>query len=431
MDSRGVETLQTAQSKPIRNFDLEKLPEEYMDESENHIGPNNSKMLDGNSFLVKRTSNTDEDSSVGANLSVIQVDSPSLKQTYPETNLRVLSVNGQEIIQKFFQECTIENKTSQDFQRIYLPAVGKSAYQDARHIEKQTLLHQGSLNFMTPTCNPVNSGPEKVPEQANDLIVEGLFPKNPAICSQGSSTLPYSKGLLNQRPLSLKSISVSGNQDLNSFPLTSQTSTDSEDENPNDSDNGSNSIQSQYTKSCKDKDISIGLKDTPGLGDACCEAVQASKGGEETVQSECEEAPHVIKDGFDPLLSSTLSGSETKQIDHSMCTNSKSTTVASSEKPDIVREGNEQYLKDKSAVCETCENIAAEILLSMAPCTSQVDHQLPGTQTKAELLNFSNDNKWNPCQRSHANNFQGGGGASESIKWPKTVNRRSTRRRPR
>ena len=142
MDSRGVETLQTAQSKPIRNFDLEKLPEEYMDESENHIGPNNSKMLDGNSFLVKRTSNTDEDSFVGANLSVIQVDSPSLKQTYPETNLRVLSVNGQEIIQKFFQECTIENRTSQDFPRMYLPAVGKSAYQDARHIEKQTLLHQ-------------------------------------------------------------------------------------------------------------------------------------------------------------------------------------------------------------------------------------------------------------------------------------------------
>lgn len=263
---------------------------------------------------------------------------------------------------------------------------------------------------MTPTCDPVNSGkddPEKVPEQANGLIVEGLFPKDPAICSQGSSTLPYSKGLMNQRPLSLKTISVSGNQDLNSFPLTSQTSTDNEDENPNDSDNGSNSIQSQYMKSCKDKDTSIDLKDTPGLGDASCEAVQASNGGEETVQSKCEEAaPHVI-------------------IDHSMCTNSKSTTVASSEKPDLVREGNE-HLKDKSAVCETCENIAAEILLSMAPCTSQVDQQLPGTQTKAELLNFS-------CQRRHANNFQGGGGggASESIKWPKTVNRRSTRRRPR
>ncbi|XP_059461420.1 uncharacterized protein LOC132190447 [Corylus avellana] len=142
MDSRGVETLQTAQSKPIRNFDLEKLPEEYMDESENQIEPNKSKMSDEKSFLVKRMANTDGDSSVGANLSAIQVDSPSLKQTYPEANLRILSVNGQEIVQKFFQECTIEIKTSQDFPRMFLPAVGKSAYQDARHIEKQTLLHQ-------------------------------------------------------------------------------------------------------------------------------------------------------------------------------------------------------------------------------------------------------------------------------------------------
>lgn len=269
---------------------------------------------------------------------------------------------------------------------------------------------QGSLNFMTPTCNPVNSGKddnEKVPEQANGLIVKGLFPKNPVICSQGSSTLysmqcdsTYSKGLLNQRPLSLKTNSASGNQDLNSFPLTSQTSTDNEVENPNDSEDGSNSIQSQYTKSCKDKDNSIDLKDTPGLGDACCEAVQTSHGGEETVQSECEEVPHVIKDG---LLSSTLSDSEVKHIDQSM--------------------GNE-HLKDKSALRETCESIAAEILLSLAPCTSQFEHQLHGTQSKAELLNF--------CQRRHANNFQGGGGAStESIKWPKTVNRRSTRRRPR
>jgi hypothetical protein len=125
MDSRGVETLQTAQSKQIRNFDLEKLPEEYMDESENQIEPNGSKRSDENSILVKRTTNTDGDSSVVANLSV---DSPSLKQTYPETYLRILSVNGQEIIQKIFQECTIENKTSQDFSRMYLPAVGKSAY---------------------------------------------------------------------------------------------------------------------------------------------------------------------------------------------------------------------------------------------------------------------------------------------------------------
>lgn len=54
-----------------------------------------------NSIVLKRsTTNTDGDSYVVANLSVIQVDSPSLKQTYPEINLRMLSVNDQEIIHK-------------------------------------------------------------------------------------------------------------------------------------------------------------------------------------------------------------------------------------------------------------------------------------------------------------------------------------------
>ncbi|KAF5456800.1 hypothetical protein F2P56_026241 [Juglans regia] len=43
-DTRQVETLQTAQRKTIRNFDLERLPEEYLNESENQIEPNSSKM---------------------------------------------------------------------------------------------------------------------------------------------------------------------------------------------------------------------------------------------------------------------------------------------------------------------------------------------------------------------------------------------------
>lgn len=51
-------------------------------------------------MLKRSTTNTDGDSYVVANLSVIQVDSPSLKRTYPEINLRMLSVNGQEIIHK-------------------------------------------------------------------------------------------------------------------------------------------------------------------------------------------------------------------------------------------------------------------------------------------------------------------------------------------
>lgn len=62
MCKRGVETLQTAQSKQIRNFDLEKLPDEYIDEFENQSDPNTCKIADENSVSLKRTTNTSGDS---------------------------------------------------------------------------------------------------------------------------------------------------------------------------------------------------------------------------------------------------------------------------------------------------------------------------------------------------------------------------------
>ncbi|KAF5456801.1 hypothetical protein F2P56_026242, partial [Juglans regia] len=95
---RQVETLQTAQRKTIRNFDLERLPEEYLNESENQIEPNSSKMSDKNLILLKTTTNVIGDSSTLPDLSVVQVDSPSLQHIFPKTNLRMLSVNGQKII---------------------------------------------------------------------------------------------------------------------------------------------------------------------------------------------------------------------------------------------------------------------------------------------------------------------------------------------
>ncbi|KAB1204687.1 hypothetical protein CJ030_MR8G012759 [Morella rubra] len=189
MCKRGVETLQTAQSKQIRNFDLEKLPDEYIDEFENQSDPNTCKIADENSVSLKRTTNTSGDSQ-------------------------------------------------------------EKAYR--RDIEKQISLHQGSLNFITAGYNTIHSenDPEKIPEQASGQIVEDNFPEDPVIRSQGSTILDsmqcdstFSTGK-----------SVLGKQDLNAFPLTSQTSKDHDFENPNDSGNGSNSIQSQYKKkSSEDK----------------------------------------------------------------------------------------------------------------------------------------------------------------------------------
>lgn len=116
------------------------------------------------------------------------------------------------------------------------------------------------------------------------------------------------------------------------------------------------------------------------------------EGGEQNGQSKCEEVARVIKGGFNPLLSCTLS-------------DSKSTIFA-------VPEGDE-HLKNRSSLLETCENIAAEILLSMAPSNSHVDFHLHDTRTKTEFGNFSKVNMMSDktrslCRRRQANHFRGG-----------------------
>lgn len=111
---------------------------------------------------------------------------------------------------------------------------------------------QGSLNFITAGYNTMHSenDPEKIPEQASGQIVEDNFPEDPVIRSQGSTILDS----MQCDSTCSTGKSVLGKQDLNAFPLTSQTSKDHDFENPNDSGNGSNSIQSQHKKkSSEDK----------------------------------------------------------------------------------------------------------------------------------------------------------------------------------
>ncbi|KAF5456802.1 hypothetical protein F2P56_026242 [Juglans regia] len=128
-----------------------------------------------------------------------------------------------------------------------LLAVGKSdTYRDSRHVGKQTLFHEDSLNYMNRKYNAVYSekrDPENIPEKANGRIieVEGNFLESSVISSQGSSTMDsvqsdstYSKGFFGRRSPPSRTNSVPGKQDLNSFPMTSQTSVDhNEVENPN------------------------------------------------------------------------------------------------------------------------------------------------------------------------------------------------------
>lgn len=250
-DGRGLKTSHTAQSKPIRNFDLERLPEDYMDESEIQVVSKCSDMPGANSILSKRTLYKDENSFLGAKISFSQVDSPSSKQMQGESDLRILLVPRKEIN----QDCdgssegkvdstnikyatvlqnlnnTTHSTTSQDFPLKYTPGVGNfHACQDSSpstlsHMDKQmSLHHQGLLVLMTKGLNPVESEkghlertteqvtdssvqvlkqlhqhPEgesmvatthlKLGEQPNGYICGASFSKNPLIFSVGSSTL--------------------------------------------------------------------------------------------------------------------------------------------------------------------------------------------------------------------------------------------------
>ncbi|KAK9279744.1 hypothetical protein L1049_013426 [Liquidambar formosana] len=492
IDGRGIKTFCTSQSKPVKNFDLEKLPEDYIDESGIEVEPNSSE-TDASLIFSKTSPNRDQDGCVGANLAVIGVDSPKPEPMNQETDLRIILVPSKEITQdcgregKFLRidinKCatsfwnpnnSTDNNISPDFLQ-YLPAVGQSpTYADSspstnRHIDKPTLLHQGSLVSSNRRLNPIKFKEfdiERIPEQAEgdiDPVSAGLhqylesdttcshlkldgenayigrdsFDKNSVICSQGSSTLESlqcePKNLNRffvQKSLSCETDSVSGKQYPLSFVLASQTSIDGGNENQNDSGDGSNSIQSLDSMSCKEVNISINRKDTAGLGDDYCEPGQMSHGRVEAVQFELEEVPQFIKCGMKPPLSSTLLDSEIKGMDHSDCSNGEPRTVPGLEE---LTESNEDP-KDKSAVDEAHENIAADILLTFTPSRSHEDSQSHGARIKAESGKYSGDNtssnkKWNLRERRYTN-YSYAGGINESIKWTKSVRKRRTSRRP-
>ena len=87
-DSRGLKTSHTAQSKPIRNFDLERLPEEYMDESEIKVVSKCSDTPGANLILSKRTPYKDEKiNQDGDESSEGKVDSINIKKSATVLNL--------------------------------------------------------------------------------------------------------------------------------------------------------------------------------------------------------------------------------------------------------------------------------------------------------------------------------------------------------
>ncbi|TXG62247.1 hypothetical protein EZV62_013610 [Acer yangbiense] len=252
VDGIGNENFHTVERKPMRNLDLEKLPEEYMDEP--------SEMADVKSTPSQITNDTEVISVVGANLFV----------TSEQINLNIDQSSEDKAFEVDVKTCvtsSLESNSTAEKNASKEPTVGSSdTFQDLSpstngDTEKPTLLHQGSSIHMTGS-NALNfkevrldrvlelskgsscpGSPEKHQdvgfdstitrssklEESNCYNSGDSLPKNPSSCYQGSS---------------------------NSNSLHSEPKDDGKNDNPKDLSDGSNSVLSQDTTSCKNENNS-------------------------------------------------------------------------------------------------------------------------------------------------------------------------------
>ncbi|KAF8389196.1 hypothetical protein HHK36_025889 [Tetracentron sinense] len=329
MNNTKVKTIPNAQNKPMRKIDLESPPEVYMDESEIQVEANSSEVADSNTILSERIPKAER--------------SKSRHQKDPE-----------------------QAKGS------ILPSSSSSSSstQLCQSLEGNSMATTPQLKLEKQICNSSTDG--------------SSLSTNSAICPQGLSThesvqcdsMNLKDFCIKGSP-SLEMNSISEKQNLDCWDLTSQTSVDNGNANPNCSGHGSNSIQFQGAKVCKDNNVSLHTKEEPTLGNDCCETSQMSHRMGEGVQSELE-MPRLNNNGIKPSLSSILL--EINTMYHCNCSDDSPETVASQEEPVAVTESNED-LEKESTMEEACESIAAKILLSFAPSRSSGNLKLQGFNT--------------------------------------------------
>lgn len=373
-----------SQSKQVRNFDLERLPEEYMGESEetgaNSIHFNSDYAAGGASYL-------------GFNTSISEVDSPSSKEI------------------------------SQDFVRVSNGYVGLNP-SNQNQTDTLMLLHQDSKVSLTQRSTSLVCGQipfEGIANQTTKYVVPvsaksnenlaskvtnisgfiggiSVFHKNLAICTEGSSTKEsmncpqkYPNDFVSESSISLERISLSVNQNSDSLDFTSQTKIDGGNEFRSDSGNGSNSDQYQDTKTCKHQNLSIVTK---------------------------ESKPDFTQGGLKPFLSSSFPDCE--NVNNTGCSNGFNETKITSEDPVVCIDSN-----GKLSLEQENESIAAEILLSFAPNKTQDSTQIEVGLGKSSKDNGSSHMRWNLRER------RCNGSINDSVRWTKSFRRRRSSRRPR
>ncbi|KAJ4951841.1 hypothetical protein NE237_028673 [Protea cynaroides] len=191
----------TAQTKPRLEIDLERPPEDYVEESESNIEVNSYAMQGSNTNLLEGNRNTVEVSFKERNLSVCHTDSPNLKWRDPDKDFRTLP----EPIQQMHQDCLQApeskvhgidmNKGSSEFysrdesfQNILndfpcndLPAVGRPSANEElisspnHQAEKPVCLHQGSLVVTSQRLNSVPNSTSPEPREHTFALARGCM----------------------------------------------------------------------------------------------------------------------------------------------------------------------------------------------------------------------------------------------------------------
>ncbi|XP_077238073.1 uncharacterized protein LOC143879525 isoform X2 [Tasmannia lanceolata] len=485
MDDKELKTLPNDRNKLRRKIDLERPPEEYMDESDYQMDTDNFDISDAKTSLLGRTQHAVEGPPLGCNQSVVRIGSPSLKRRDSGLNFITLSETQdthqachQDLESKidadYVKKCTagiqnlqkaLEHNMLQDFPWNHLPAVGncsvcvESKASPDQNVEKPSWMLQGSLPFAAQRVKCTHNSDFLDSEQ---LQVKGsLSPENACFTSSthtyqslesGSKiSVPHSK--LDQQLQQDSDAFFPSNGVLFSthpviFPQASATHKSVESDIrsiPGLTLPENNSLSDKHSSyswgsSCQTGEADVnenpncsgqGSNSPTSEGIKVCRDVCLSSDTAKNVKCGTNCGPLPMSHGEGKMQSEHK---ETPQFTDVII---KPSPTETNQKEPIVAELNKEEPENVSTLDEACETIAAKILLSFAPCRSLSDPKWRRFQTwkEAESSHSSRDStghgkKQNQCTRRILN-FSNRVGVDEAVKWTKSVRgrrRRNTRR---
>ncbi|XP_043700234.1 uncharacterized protein LOC122650941 [Telopea speciosissima] len=451
MNATEVKEFPSGQTKPRIEIDLERPPEDYLEDSESKVEANSYAML-SNTNLLEGTK-TNEVSFRESNLSVPHADSLSLKRRDPDKDFSTLAESMQQMhqdcvraqesksygidmnkcssgiysLQEGFHKNILRNFLWNDLPAVGNPSINVEPILSSNHqAGKLVHLRQGSLVVTAQRFNSLDSVSSKPREHVGSTLelakgcIDLASPQIYQPTEIGSSFLTPD----------LKKDKHHQQKDSTGEDLTSQTSDDGGSNNLNISSHGSNSIESHGVDVCNDGNLStLTISSSPKLVGECAEPIHMNKVKTGGVQSELKESVW-LRNSIETSHASSISDSEANHMDHSNCSNGNPETVASHKQPVVTRSNEEP--KNEATIEEISENVAAKILLSLAPYKS-LDEDSSHAHVKAEIdrssLDVESEEKQNLLEERVINNGNVGI-EDETLDPTKFIHERRTSRRP-